>query len=267
MKKQLFLSVLILDVLLSLSIAFAGKIQETFEKTVDLKSGGTVVLRNTNGAVRVASWGKDQVRIIAEKTVRARSQREAERIMKQVEIIVDTSPDRVEIESDYPRNRGGAGSFWDLFFGGSHSQVSIEYELTVPENVQLDLRTTNGSVTIESVSGEIRARSTNGAVKLSEVHGTIYAKTTNGRIQAEVMSFTERDDIDLNTTNGSIKLYLPESTRADVRASTTNGSISTDFELVVTGKFTRKKLHGSINGGGGRIDLNTTNGSIGIQQR
>lgn len=267
MKKQIFLGITVIIILLIVNITFAGRIKETFEKTLDLKSGGIVILRNTNGTVNVNSWGKEQIRIFAEKTVRARNQSQAERIMKEVEIIIERSPDRIEIESDYPRSHRGSGSFWDLFFGDSKGQISIVYELTVPRQVQLDLKTTNGSIAVETVSGEVRVRTTNGSVKLLDTPGTVYARTTNGRIQAEITKFTEDDDIDLKTTNGAIKLYLPESTRADIRATTTNGSISTDFPLEVSGRFTRKRLRGSINGGGGKIDLDTTNGSIRILQR
>lgn len=251
---------------MSVNCVKAGRIEETVKKTFDANSDVEIVLRNKNGSVVVSSWDKPQVLVIAEKVVKAHHEEKAQKIMEQVEIIFNASPERIEIESDYPPSNRSHNSFWGLFFDEANAQISISYQLTVPKDANLELKTTNGSITIENTSGNINARSTNGSVKLLDVHGMIRARTTNGRIQAEVLEFTREDEIYFKTTNGSIKLDLPTNIQADVRANTTNGSISTDFPLEVSGKFNRKNLRGTINGGGGRIDLTTTNGSIKINE-
>ena len=89
---------------------------------------------------------------------------------------------------------------------------------------------------------------------------------TNGSISSKLDRFEDDDRIYLKTTNGSIKLRLPEDAKADVEASTVNGSIHTDFALTVRGKILKRKLNGRINGGGGRVKLSTVNGSISIYE-
>ncbi len=65
----------------------------------------------------------------------------------------------------------------------------------------------------------------------------------------------------------SIRLYLPSGIESDIEASTVNGRIKTDFPVKVRGKLGRKRIRGTINGGGGLIDLHTVNGSISIYER
>ena len=83
----------------------------------------------------------------------------------------------------------------------------------------------------------------------------------------EFLEFEENEDMTFRTTNGSIKVYFPESLRADVEARTTNGSVRTDFPIEVRGEFSKRRLKGKINGGGGRIVLHTTNGGIKILEQ
>ena len=63
--------------------------------------------------------------------------------------------------------------------------------------------------------------------------------------------------------NGGVHLAVPEGTQADVSARCTNGRVSvTDLALDVEGEQTRRRVAGRLNGGGARIDLQTTNGGV-----
>jgi len=74
------------------------------------------------------------------------------------------------------------------------------------------------------------------------------------------------EDMVFRTTNGGITLSIPAATQANLTARTTNGSIKTDFPITVQGTFSRNRLEGELNGGGGSIELRTTNGSIHIEE-
>ena len=108
--------------------------------------------------------------------------------------------------------------------------------------------------------GELSARSINGRIALRDVHGPSEARTVNGSIRAELEAFGSGDDLKLSATNGSISVSLPEDAAADLEARTTNGAIRS--ELDVDGDHGRRSLEGRINGGGGRLELRTVNGSI-----
>jgi DUF4097 and DUF4098 domain-containing protein YvlB len=266
----------------------ANTIEERFEKTVPLRSGGYFSLTNENGNVEVSSWDRDEVRIEALKRVQSSSRRDAREAMQELTIDIETrTSDEVVVETIYPRqyrHDDGLGGVLEAIFGGPRRpQLSVQYWITVPEKVDLKINTTNGRVDIENIEGHTRAGSTNGAIQISSVKGVLDVSTTNGRIEVndvdgEVDASTTNGgievrfdsraniskDMSVHTTNGSIEIELPEDVNADVNARTTNGHIDTDFPITVQGRYGRKDLSGQINNGGPLIDLKTTNGSIHI---
>lgn len=261
-KERVLTPILISLLLLLADSSYGGKLREHFEKTYDLKAGGRIILSNTNGRIEIRSWDREQVKIEAEKEVEAGSRRAAEEFMREVRIRIDRREGEILIETDYPRRRHG-GNFLDFIFG-RRPHVKVDYRLLVPQQVDLDIRSVNGGVEIAEVKGTVRARTTNGAIELSGIRGSVSAKTTNGHIKAELLKLVENEDMEFKTTNGGITVYLPRDVEADINASTTNGSIRTDFPLEIRGRFVGKRLRGKINGGGGLIELHTTNGGIKI---
>ncbi len=236
-----------------------------FKKIINFKPNGNVEVKTTNGKIEVTSWNRNAVEVFAEIKVKASNRREAERILDKVEILIDRSSDRLAIEPDYPK-RDRDDSFLDWIFD-SKSKPVVNFTIRVPEETNLNLRSTNGHVSASDIEGEAVLKTTNGGIEAEHLRGSVAANTANGSISVYLTQFSRQDQIDLNTTNGSIKLYLPSEVRADVKASTVNGSIRTDFPLTIQGKISRKRLNGEINGGGGLIELSTVNGSVSIYER
>lgn len=241
----------------------AGTHREKFQETYSFEKGSELILDNTNGSVFIESWDRSEVRVEAEKIVKARSRRDAEEIMERVKIEVEQGRNYLEIRTKYPKRRGG---FWDSVFGKGVS-ISVKYRILVPNEANMDIATVNGKVGVTEVTGNIRVKTTNGSIEVYEAKGSVNAKTTNGGINVELLEFEEDEDMTFRTTNGSIKVYFPEKLRADVEAKTTNGSVRTDFPIEIRGEVSKRRLKGKINGGGGKIVLHTTNGGIRILEQ
>ncbi|HYE16248.1 MAG TPA: DUF4097 family beta strand repeat-containing protein, partial [Pyrinomonadaceae bacterium] len=73
-------------------------------------------------------------------------------------------------------------------------------------------------------------------------------------------------ELEFQTVNGAIDLSFPASLSADVHAETVNGEITSDFPLTVTGRFSKRRLDGTIGGGGRELRLQTVNGSVQIRR-
>ena len=73
--------------------------------------------------------------------------------------------------------------------------------------------------------------------------------------------------VDVSTTNGGVKLALPEDGRADLSASCTNGGIEASGLSLQTTESSRRRLEGRLNGGGPRVRAETTNGGITFARR
>jgi len=265
MYKKTFALFILLSILIT-TIAFSKTTYtREFKKTITFESQGNIEVKTTNGKIDVTSWNSNDVEIFAEIKVKASSQREADRILEKVEIRIDRSNGRLIIEPEYPK-RDDDDSFWDHIFD-SDRKPTVNFTIQVPEQTNLNLRSTNGHVAASDIEGEIILKTTNGGIEADHLKGSVDANTTNGSVSINITQFSRQDRVDLNTTNGSIKLYLPSEVKAEVKASTVNGSIQTDFPLTVQGKISRKRLNGEINGGGGLIELSTVNGSISIYER
>ena len=234
-----------------------GRAQDTWERTYTVEPGGRVEVINVNGQIRAEAAADGVVRITAERSARGGSDEAARENLAKIEMREEVGPARVRVETVAPR-----GSMW----GGGHK---VTYVVRVPGGVHVDLRTVNGGVRLDNVGGEVRAASTNGGVQ-GRVAGVslLDARTTNGGVELAVTGPVARDGrVSLSTTNGGVRLSVPEGTQADVSARCTNGRVSVDdLPLTVDGEQTRRRLNGRLNGGGARIDLQTTNGGVSIRR-
>jgi DUF4097 and DUF4098 domain-containing protein YvlB len=240
--------------------AFAERFTERIEKTFQVDSDVSITLGNTNGNVSISIWDQDSVQMVAEKQANSRNAEAAREAFEALEITIDASANHIEIETVLPK--GGDG-FFERIFGNSSTNASVRYQLKVPRQAALTVRTVNGNVTTEGSQGSQKLRSTNGRIEVEGATQQVAAHTTNGSIRVGVRS-TSAPEIELGTTNGSITLELPADARGSVEARTVNGSIKTEVPIT-HGSASRKRIKGDFNGeGGGSIELRTTNGSIRI---
>jgi DUF4097 and DUF4098 domain-containing protein YvlB len=270
---------LFLGVLLLAAIAEAVTLKEPFNKTVPLRPGSEIRLANVNGGVTFDAWDRDEVKIEAEKQVKASSDGEARRIMGQVRIDVAQDAKGLRIETKVPRRGNG---FFDWVFG-HEANVSVNYRIHVPRRAELDaenvngpltvtgtrgkarLETVNGFLTIKDVQGDLELETTNGGIDVSRAAGALRAVTTNGSIDAELTGLTDDSGLSFETTNGRVSLRLPRDARLSIDAATTNGRVQSDFE-VEGGQPRKQSLRGDINGGGGKLYIRTTNGGVQISE-
>jgi hypothetical protein len=146
------------------------------------------------------------------------------------------------------------------------NDVSVHFTVRVPAGVNFVGRTVNGEIEAVSLSADVEAYTVNGDIDISTA-GFAQAATVNGSIQAEFGRADWDGSVEFETVNGSITVVLPEGLGAEVTAKTVNGSIETDFPLVVRGRFSSKSMSGTIGAGGGRLWLETVNGSLRILKR
>lgn len=232
-----------------------SKAGRTVDKTIPLSMGGSLRLDNENGGIDVRSWDKPEIKLFARINTGGHDDQEAEELLQEVDIKIESSANHVVIYTDTPR-RGFQGNRY----------VTVSYELTVPNKIDLDLHTVNGRVEVDEITGEVRVNTTNGGVDVRRVNGAIQAVTTNGGIEAELLTFNGKTDLEFRTTNGSISATLPEDVKGTLDAETTNGAIDIDFPVTIQGRLSKKSIRGELNGGGPvSIMLHTTNGSIRVR--
>lgn len=260
-RHRLISTVFVVAALLAAAPAFAVELEERFDRTYDLGSGGSIAVANVNGSVRVEAWDRDEVRVEAVKRVKSGSRSKAEDVMGRIEVAVEQRGDHLEIETRLPRN--GDSGFLDWLVGND-SNAQVSYEIRVPRSTDVEVDTVNGKVRIAGVAGRVEANTTNGGIEMADLRGSVQAGTTNGGIDVELSEVADGRDMRLSTTNGGISLRLPRDVRASVDADTTNGGIDIEGLDADVRSRGRRHVEADLNGGGPEIRLTTTNGGIKI---
>jgi DUF4097 and DUF4098 domain-containing protein YvlB len=239
----------------------AAELSETIDRTIDVKSGAVVQLSNVNGRVRVSAWDQPRVRIVARKEVRGDRDVVSD-ALRELRVDIQARNGGVIVQTHYPK-RNDAASFFDWILG-ENVNAEVEYDVTVPRAMSLELETVNGGIRVDGVDGRHRFETTNGKIEVSRCAGSIEASTTNGGIAAELLQVAKGQRLEFETTNGRIQVTVPRDLAVDVDAGTTNGSIESELPVATT-RVSRNSLRGSINGGGTPLRLRTTNGGIEIR--
>lgn len=244
-------------VLLAVTITASAAVKETEEMTFEVASGARISLENVNGDIRITGGSGNQVRVLAQKKAGDQA------YLDNLKIIVDADEDYIRIETRHPKSESG----W--FKWGNDGSGSVSYELEVPENMNLDtISTVNGDVTIESVTGTVKAETVNGSLEAFSLSSDVNLETVNGSVRAEFDRVGGDQRISAEAVNGKIILIIPSDASARINAETVNGSINADdFGLEPEKGFVGRDLSGQIGSGDARISLDTVNGSIKVNSK
>ncbi len=231
---------------------FQEKVTDEWTRTYPLAAGGKVEVINVNGKIDLEGTTANQVEVRAERTGRGATQEAARDMLKRIEIREDVSPSRVRLETKLQQASGF------MHMGGG----DVQYYVKVPAGAEVKLETVNGGIEIRNVKGRAEVDTTNGGIRARGLAGAVKASTVNGGIDVDVDSVAA-SGIEVECTNGGIKLSIPKDAKATVAARVANGGISvSDLPIERSGEISRRRLDGSLNGGGPRIQIDGTNGGI-----
>ena len=229
-----------------------------WHKTYQLEAGGRVEISNVNGKIQVEPSTGNTVDVSAVKKARAGSPEAAKAALERATIVEDVSSGRIRIETKVAKVEGV------VINGGN---VQVEYHVKVPAGAEVTFTTVNGGVEVTGLNGRITAESTNGGVTARNIGGQLDASTTNGGLDID-MSRIPEGGVKLEFTNGGLEMKVPRDAKATISASITNGGISAgDLPIETTGESSKRRLEARLNGGGGRIQIEGTNGGISLSGR
>ena len=240
----------------------SGKATETWSRTYKLADKGRFELINVNGKITAEATDGPELIVEGHKTAKARSDEAAKELLTRMEIREEAGESTVRVESRPPR------------INGPFSGQEIEWTVKVPRGVILDLRTTNGGVRLNNLTNEVHAKSTNGGVRAVNLDPSVVeASTVNGGIELELTTPLEASDsIDMEAVNGGVTLQLLPESKASIEARCVNGGVKAEEGLQIKRddeeqgpghEFERRRrLTGTMNGGGAHVRMSTTNGGV-----
>jgi hypothetical protein len=246
---------------------------------------GKLRIFNANGRTRVIGEDRTDLAVRACKTARAESEAAAQRLLEDMRVVARQIGDGLELEVEIPRR-------WNRH-GQVHLEVRMPRQLAVSvkssngklclEGVRgalkarssngsihvanvvgdIDVQTSNAKVACECTCGRLMARSSNGKIEVAEHRGSLDASTSNGVIHARLCEVGS-EGVSLETSNGRILLELPEQVDAEVDMRVDNGLIRNERDLGNEDQA-NGRVRGRLGHGGSPIRLRTSNGSISLR--
>lgn len=151
------------------------------------------------------------------------------------------------------------------WFSGSVN-ASVRYKLMVPAGARLQkIDSVNSDITVRGVRGAVNLDSVNGSITATGLAADTRLDSVNGSLRAEFASLAGVTKVKLDSVNGHASITLPKGAGARIDADTVNGRVSID-QQVELGKVRRHSLRGQIGRDGPEIVLDTVNGSISITE-
>ena len=184
----------------------------------------------------------------------------------QVVVTATFKSDNVEVDQQQTGNRIEIASH--QVRGTDQKTSQVDYELTVPPDATVNLRSSNGPLSVERLRGDVTLEGAeavvlvrnvdnchvhvrtmrgpitlidvkNGHVELATISGEIHLNSVTGQVQASSGSgkisydgdFGSGGDYRLTTHTGDIEALVPADVSADFRAHSVIGRVHHDFPL------------------------------------
>ncbi|MBK7600606.1 MAG: DUF4097 family beta strand repeat protein [Acidobacteria bacterium] len=211
----------------------ASELHETY----NLSPNGRVSVNNPSGNTVISSWDENRVRVDAVKRGKNKDE------FSQIEIVVSSAPDRIEIKAI----RAGQS--------GWRSGASVDFEIKVPKTADLNsIDSASGNIVITGPVLKVNARSASGNLTINGVSSNVFAQSSSGSIIAGQID----GDAVANTSSGSVKLT---GVRGRATTRTSSGNIILDQ---IGGDIQAESFSDNITvtGAQGRLVANTLSGSI-----
>jgi DUF4097 and DUF4098 domain-containing protein YvlB len=221
---------------------------ENVDRTLPLAPGGTVRLKTFSGRVTISGTGGSQVVI---KAVR-RASRER---LNDIKLEITQSGNVVEIDANHR-----------LVERKNDNVVETDFDIQVPGQTRLDLRTFSAPITVTGVAGDMTVDGFSSEIKLDDVAGPVRVKTFSGPVHVQASRWSDGDDLNVETFSGQVTLQLPGTARGDINFDSFSGTFNSDLPVAMTSS-SRRAFRGTLNGGGTTdFRLKTFSGDVAIRR-
>lgn len=240
LKINVFTLILLTILFCTPSLLFAESEEKT-EKTYPLDRDGKVYVENISGKIVVKSWQKNEIKIFARKTAGDKS------TLDKATIDINRTGSNVRIITRSSKFPGMYQS----------ADVSVEYELFVPDRAQLRMKSGSGRIEAWEIGGPVDAETVSGKIEIVNALQGVKCKTMNGAVFLEGIT----GGADLKTTSGKI---TADGIKGSITANTVSGAIEIkEFSLADEIEMETIKGNMEVQGvlsPGGIYEFNTISG-------
>jgi len=272
MKKiVIFISVFIfiIPIYIQAETGVDAEARQVEEKTIPFKMGGHIFLEGNEGRITIQAWDNEEVRLVMTKRAWGRTRSRAERNLERIEVRIEQRGDRIYIRDLTEDIIDEDINFFDLFKPSTwkYRGCSVDFDLTVPRNVNFEISNDEGNIDISDVNGDIRLEIDEGDVEMFNVssddinvyvdEGDIYVTDFN------IATDSLKGVVDLRSDEGKIKIkncnarsVIIDSDEGDIilynvtalrmNIYTDEGDIENELNVVLNGNYRIRTEEGDV---------------------
>lgn len=230
----------------------AAGIEDHLDHHFTVTPGGTLHVDAEWGAIHVSTGTEDAVEVRINRRFRSDDPQDVKNILENVEFNFSQSGNDVFVTV---KSKGGDSFF--SWLGLSHNRVRLSFEIKVPREFNLDMKTSGGSVSVSDLNGNVEARTSGGSLSFGHIKGELSGTTSGGSIHLDAC----KGNVSVRTSGGNIEIG---GANGNVEARTSGGGISVDR---AGGTVLARTSGGNIRveEAYGDIDAGTSGGSVRVR--
>lgn len=279
MKRQI--SYLAIAVLLACSAMLAqdkGPAADTerIQRSFPLKGGGELRVENDRGSTIIDAWDKDEVNIDAVKHFEGGDAAMRDRWLRETEVRLENTASFVSVKVVRPNN---------FCIGWCNYNAWVDVKISAPRKLSVNVSSDRTTTRISGTQGAMRITGDRSTIDIRNTSGSVRIKSDRGTVSLRDVDV--RDSIDISTDRGPVDIYathfsaggrletdrapitlrLPSDTALNLEVENDRRSaFHSDFPMTTNGTFGRGTMHGTINGGGPTLRMQTDRGTISLQK-
>jgi DUF4097 and DUF4098 domain-containing protein YvlB len=187
-----------------------------FERHFTVQGKPVVTVQNATGRIQVRAWDKQEVMIVGQ------------RGSTNVEVDTEQAGNRIEIATRVISDNANPDA------------LRADYDISVPAESELQVRSDSGNVTVDSVHGDMSFDTVAADLALQDVEGYLVVKSIGGSTICTRCS----GRLDATSISGDFRLLQP--TMDNVRVQTSSGNIFFDGSFMNRGIYVLKNYSGTI---------------------
>jgi hypothetical protein len=226
--------------------------KEVTEYKINVKGKKLFSIDNVSGSIKISRNTTDSLLRIKAEVFAYVTKKELNEPLDRIKIKIDSSGNEVSFNSEYYREK----KFFHFDVGKSDK---INYEISVPSNLDISVDNTSGKVDISDIENNIKLDVINGDINMFNTSGSLNIDMTNGKIKCELDS---TKGLNISNINGNITLNLGSTFSGKINANCVNGKVITrDLEFKYSDN-SKNTFEGKLGNSDVGVKLETVNGKI-----
>lgn len=224
--------------------------ESNLRKKFTASPGGKLVIEADRGSIEVTAKSEETVDVQVFREVTRASAAKAQEVFAAHEVTFQQEGNQVLVRAKY-KKEWPAWRFW-------RPNLQVRYQIAVPKQFNLDLKTAGGGISVSDLTGDVRAHTAGGSIKLGAIDGQVWARTAGGSIHVAGGA----KGIDVETAGGGIQVGQAG---GSVTAQTAGGSITiTRAREQILAKTAGGSIH--VEEAGAGVKAETAGGGITIKK-